>query len=75
MTKEEIIKGLESAFAKYIITASEKGATVSDRCEDAIKLDKYDQIEQIVNRELIAGERNYKSCYKAFFEIVDAIQR
>ena len=38
------------------------------------ELEKIEQIEQIVNCELIAGRRNYKSCYNAFYEIVDVIQ-
>lgn len=40
MTKEDAIKevnkAFEPAFANYIITALTKGATVSDRCEDAV---------------------------------------
>lgn len=37
-------------------------------------LKKLEKIEEIVNCELIAGRRNYKSCYNSFFEIVDVIQ-
>ena len=37
-------------------------------------IDKLEKIEEIVNCELIAGRRNYKSCYNAFYEIVDVIQ-
>jgi len=38
--KKEIYKAFEPAFANYIITALEEGATVSDRCEDA-KMEKH----------------------------------
>ena len=37
-------------------------------------MDKLEKIEEIVNCELIAGRHNYKSCYNAFYEIVDVIQ-
>ena len=41
---------------------------------DDRKIKKLEKIEEIVNCELIAGRHNYKSCYNAFYEIVDVIQ-
>ena len=39
------------------------------------QLDKLDKIEEIVNRELIAGKHDYQSCYQTFFEIADIVQK
>lgn len=39
------------------------------------ELDKLDKIEEIVNRELIAGKHDYQSCYQTFFEIADIVQK
>ena len=49
--KKEICKVFEPAFANYIITALEEGATVSDRCEDAVsREDLIDKLENIDKR-------------------------
>lgn len=39
------------------------------------QLNKMERIEEIVNQELIAGKHNYQTCYQAFFEIADIVQK
>lgn len=62
--------------AKYVLqNTGYIGNEVGVAFEVATKsMDKLEKIEEIVNCELIAGRRNYKSCYQTFWEIVDVIQ-
>lgn len=65
MTRKQAIKDFKRK--GMIIPESAVELAISD-------MEKLEKIEQIVNCELIAGRRNYKSCYAAFYEIVDVIQ-
>lgn len=62
--KKEICKVFEPAFANYIITALEEGATVSDWCEDAIsRKDVFDMIEQIEDAGGFIGYNTYSEAF------------
>lgn len=62
--KKEICKVFEPAFANYIITALEEGATVSDECEDAVsRKEVFKMIEQIQDA---GGFIDYNTYSEAF---------
>ena len=72
MTKEEAKKEIcnvfEPAFANYIITALEEGATVSDWCEDAVSR------EDLIDKLEIVDKRYGSDFYWEMRKIVDRLQ-
>ena len=72
----EYIKKIEEIAAKCTLSQSDGYSLIMRICE-AIKeeqqLNKYEEIKEIVNRQLIAGKNNYKETYECFWEIAKIV--
>lgn len=72
----EYIKEIEEIAAKCTLSQSDGYSQIMRICE-AIKeeqqLNKYEEIKEIVNRQLIAGKNDYKETYECFWKIAKIV--
>ena len=72
----EYIEQIENIAAKCSVSQSDGYSHIMRICE-AIKeeqqVNKYEEIKEIVNRQLIAGKNNYKETYECFLEIAKIV--